>query len=78
MRGAEETGRSRRRLPRPNGGKVRAAQRDVCDDHEGVSDAPRHGGFSGDMARRVGEGVDSAVPAITVLLVAARSVNLFK
>jgi hypothetical protein len=78
MRGAEETGRSRRRLPRPNRGKVRAAQPDVCDDHEGVSDVPRRRGFSGDKARRVGEGVESAVSAITVRLVAARSVNLFK
>jgi hypothetical protein len=78
MRGAEGTGRSRRRLPRPNGGKVRAAQRDACDDHEGVSDVPRRRGFSGDKARRVGEGIESAVPAITVLLVVARPVNLFK
>jgi hypothetical protein len=78
MRGAEQTGRSRPRLPRPNGGRVRAAQRDVCDDHEGVRDVSRRRGVSGDEARRVGEGSESAVSAITVLLVAARSVNIFK
>jgi len=78
MRGTEETGRSHRRLPRPNGGKVRAAQWDVCDSHEGVSDVSRRRGVSGDEARRVGEGIESAVSAITVLLVAARSVNIFR
>ena len=71
-------GRSRRRLPRLNGGKVRAAQRDVCNDHEGVSDVSRRRGFSGDEARRVGEGVESAVSAITALLVAAQYDNIFK
>jgi hypothetical protein len=46
--------------------------------HEGVSDVPRDRGFSGDKPWRVGEGVDSTAPTITVLLVAARPVNLFK
>jgi hypothetical protein len=78
MRGAEETGRSRRWLPRPNGGKVRAAQRDVRDDGQGVSDVSRRRDLSGDELWRVGEGVESAVSAITVLLVAGRSLDLFK
>jgi hypothetical protein len=43
-----------------------------------VSNVSRRRGVSGDEARRVGEGVESAVSAITVLLVAARSLNLFK
>jgi hypothetical protein len=97
-RGAEETGRSRPRLPRPNGGKVRAAQRDVCDGHEGVSAVSRCRAWSGGEAGQVGEElrirwassmegpptnlsddpVDSAVPAITALLIAARSDKILK